>query len=152
MQTEKDGAVRVYYSRHRADRFVSAIDVLEDRVDPALLRKQMVLIGPTAIGLQELQDTPIGERMSGSEIQAQLLENLLDGTLLHRPRWAPAAEALLVLVCGALLVWAMRRLHPLSAALLMLVLVALLGAGRLRPLPRASACCSMRRRRASTCC
>lgn len=123
--TEKDGAVRVYYSKHRADRFVSAVDVLEDRVDPALLRKQMVLIGPTAFGLQELQDTPIGERMSGSEIQAQLLENLLDGTLLHRPRWAPTAEAIFVLVCGALLVWAMRRLHPLSAALLMLVLVAL---------------------------
>ena len=125
VKTEKDGAVRVYYSKHRADRFISAIDVLEDRVDPALLRKQMVLIGLTAFGLQELQDTPIGERMSGSEIQAQLLENLLDGTLLHRPRWAPAAEALLLLVCGVLLVWAMRRLHPLSAALLMLVVVAL---------------------------
>ena len=123
--TEKDGAVRIYYSKHRADRFVSAVDVLEDRVDPALLRKQMVLIGPTAFGLQEIQDTPIGERMSGSEIQAQLLENLLDGTLLHRPRWTPAGEAVFVLLCGALLVWAMRRLHPLSAALLMLVLVAL---------------------------
>ena len=123
--TEKDGAVRVYYSKHRADRFVSAVDVLEERVDAALLRKQLVLIGPSAFGLQDVQDTPIGERMSGSEIQAQLLENLLDGTLLHRPRWAPAAEALLVLVCGVLLVWAMRRLHPLSAALLMLILVAL---------------------------
>jgi adenylate cyclase len=124
LRTEKDGAVRVYYSRHRGDRFISAIDVLEDRVDPALLRKQMVLIGLTAIALQEFQDTPIGERMSGSEIQAQLLENLLDGTLLRRPPWAPGAEALLVLVSGALLVWAMRRLHPLSAALLMLILVA----------------------------
>jgi len=123
--TEKDGAVRVYYSKHRADRFVSAIDVLEDRVDPSLLRRQLVLIGLTGFGLHELQDTPIGERMSGSEIQAQLLENLLDGTLLQRPRWAPAAEALLVLMCGVLLVWAMRRLHPLSAALLMLVVVAL---------------------------
>ena len=134
--TEKDGAVRVYYSRHRADRFVSAIDVLEDRVDPALLHKQMVLIGPTAIGLQVLQDTPIGERMSGSEIQAQLLENLLDGTLLQRPLWAPAAEALLVLVCGGLLVWAMRRLHPLSAALLMLILVALSALGAFGLYPR----------------
>ena len=123
--TEKDGAVRVYYSKHRADRFVSAIDVLEDRVDPALLRGQLVLIGPSAIGLQELQDTPIGERMSGSEIQAQLLENLLDGTLLQRPPWGPAAEAILVLLFGSLLAWAMSRLHPLSAALLMLVLVAL---------------------------
>ncbi len=124
VRTEADGAVRVYFSRHRADRFVSAIDVLEGRVDSALLRQQMVLIGTTAIGIQELLDTPIGERMSGSEIQAQLLENLLDGTLLRRPMWASAAEALLVLVCGGLLLWAVPRLTPLNAALLLLALVA----------------------------
>ena len=33
--TEADGAVRIYYSHRRADRFVSAIDVLEGKVDPA---------------------------------------------------------------------------------------------------------------------
>jgi adenylate cyclase len=125
VRTEPDGAVRVYFSRHRADRFVSAVDVLEGKVDPALLHKQLVLIGPTAMGLQELQDTPIGERMSGSEIQAQLLENLLDGTLLRRPFWGPGAEALLVLLFGALLTWAMTRLPPFNAALLLLLLVAL---------------------------
>ena len=123
--TEPDGAVRVYYSRHRADRFVSAVDVLEGKVDPALLRNQLVLIGQTALGLQVFQDTPIGERMSGSEIQAQLLENLLDGTLLRRPSWAPGAEALLVLLLGVLLTWAMTRLPPFNAALLLLLLVAL---------------------------
>ena len=84
-----------------------------------------MLIGPTAIGMEALQDTPIGERMSGSEIQAQLLENLLDGTLLRRPTWAPAGEAILILLFGSLLTWAMRDLHPLSAALLMLALVTL---------------------------
>jgi adenylate cyclase len=123
--TEPDGAVRVYYSRHRADRFVSAVDVIEGKVDPALLHQQLVLIGLTAIGVQEFQDTAIGDRMSGSEIQAQLLENLLDGTLLRRPSWAPAVEALLVLAFGALLTWAMTRLPPFNAALLLLLLVAL---------------------------
>ncbi len=125
VRTERDGAVRVYFSHHRIDRFVSAVDVLEGRVDPALLRNQLVLIGPTAIGLQDFQDTPIGERMSGSEIQAQLLENLLEGTLLRRPSWAPLAEALLVLAFGALLTWAMTRLPPFNAALLLVLLLAL---------------------------
>ena len=124
-RTEADGAVRPYFSRHRADRFVSAIDVLEGRVDPALLRKQLVLVAPTAIGLQELHDTPIGERMSGSEIQAQLLENLLDGSSLIRPSWAPNAEALLVLLSGAALAWLLPRRSPRAVALLMLALVAL---------------------------
>ena len=107
VRTEDDGAVRPYFSRHRADRFVSAIDVLEGRVDASLLRKQLVLIGPTAIALEELQDTPIGERMSGAEIQAQLLENLLDGTLLRRPpgRRAPRRCS----SCWSALSWCGRR-------------------------------------------
>nr|HET7858923.1 CHASE2 domain-containing protein [Caldimonas sp.] len=128
VRTERDGAVRVHYSRHRADRFVSAVDVLQGKVDPALLRGQLVIVGPTALGVQEFLDTPIGERMSGSEIQAQLLENLLDGSLLRRTSWAPAAEALFVLVLGALLVWAMPRLTAVQLAWLLhgtLVVVAL---------------------------
>ena len=43
------------------------------------------------------QNTPVGERMPGSEIHAQLLENLYDGTLLRRPDWAPWLETLLFL-------------------------------------------------------
>lgn len=124
VRTEADGAVRPYFSRHRADRFVSAVDVLQGRVDPALLRRQLVLIGPTAIGFQELHDTPIGERMSGSEIQAQVLENLIDGTSLRRPPWARTVEALFVLLSGLLLVWALPRHAPRRVGTLMLVLVA----------------------------
>ena len=148
MRTEADGAVRPYFSRHRADRFVSAIDVLEGRVDPSLLSKQMVLIGPSAVGLEEMQDTPIGERMSVSEIHAQLLENLLDGSSLRRPAWAAAAEALLVLLSGALLAWALPRMAPRNVALLLLALVAVAGAGRVRRLSHARPAARCRHARA----
>jgi adenylate cyclase len=118
--TEADGAVRVYFSPHVPERFVSAVDVLQGRVDPTQLRKQLVLIGLTGIGLQDEQETPIGERLSGSEIQAQLLENLVDGTLLRRPPWAHGVEALVLLLLGGLLLWATPRWKPFHAALLML--------------------------------
>jgi len=124
--TESDAAVRVYFSRHRSDRFVSAVDVLDDKVDPALLRKQLVLIGVTGFGIEELHDTPIGERMSGSEIQAQLLENLLDGTLLRRPAWAPTAEAMIVALLGAFMILAVSRLTAVQVALLLHASLALL--------------------------
>ncbi|HYN62521.1 MAG TPA: CHASE2 domain-containing protein [Rubrivivax sp.] len=118
--TEADGAVRVYFSPHLDQRFVSAVDVLDGRVREADLRGQLVLIGLTGVALQEYQNTPIGGRMSGSEIHAQLLENLLEGTLLRRPAWANAAEALLLLVLGGLLLWATPRWRTHHAALLLL--------------------------------
>ncbi len=122
--TEADGAVRVYFSPHLAQRFVSAVDVLDGQVRESDLRGQLVLIGLTGVALQEYQNTPIGQRMSGSEIQAQLMENLLDGTLLQRPRWAPLFEAGALLLLGSLLLWAVPRWRTYHAALLLLACVA----------------------------
>jgi adenylate cyclase len=118
--TEDDGAALVYYSPRNAGRFVSAVDVLEGRIEPDRLKQQLVLIGVTGVGLIEYQNTPIDERMPGSEIHVQLLENLYDHTLLHRPPSARAFEELLLLVLGALLIWATPRWKPQYAALLAL--------------------------------
>ena len=124
--TEEDGAVRVYYSPRNVSRIVSAVDLLEGRVDPSRLQNKLVLIGVTGLGLVEYQNTPIGERMPGSEIHAQLLENLYDQTLLRRPGWGLAVETLLFLTLGASLIWATPRWKPQHAALLALSCLALL--------------------------
>jgi serine phosphatase RsbU (regulator of sigma subunit)/CHASE2 domain-containing sensor protein len=124
IRTEADGAVRVYFAQHGAQRFVSATDVLEGRVDSAALRDRLVLIGLTAVGLQEDQDTPIGERMSGTEIHAQLLENLVGGSLLRRPAAAPLIEAAALLALGSLLLWALPRWRTRRVAALLLACVA----------------------------
>jgi len=127
--TEADGSLRPYFSGHAPERFVSALDVLQGQADPSLFVRQLVLIGLTGIGLHEYLDTPLGERMSGVEIQAQLLENLIDGSWLRRPDRAAAAEALVVLLLGGLLLWATPRTRPeVAAALLLGCLLLLLGA------------------------
>jgi serine phosphatase RsbU (regulator of sigma subunit) len=124
--TEGDGAVHVYYAPHHAGRHsVSAVDVLEGSVDPVRLEGKLVLIGVTGLGLVDYQNTPLGQPMPGSEIHAQLLENIHDRTLLQRPAWAPALETGLFLLLGAWLVFATPRWRPQNAALLMLSGVAL---------------------------
>jgi len=125
--TEADGAVRVYYSPRRSYRFVSAIDILEDKLGADRLAGMYVLIGVTGLGLLEYQNTPIGERMPGSEIHVQLLENLYDDTLLRRPAFAPGLEALLFTVLAGALVYATPRWKAGNAALLLIVAVAALG-------------------------
>ena len=113
--SEQDGAARVYFSPHNIDRYVSAIDVLEGRVDPAQLRQKLVLIGVTGVGIDD-KHTPLGVPMPGVEIHAQLLENLYDGTLLTRPSWAPRVEALAFLLLGTILAVATARWKPQYAA------------------------------------
>ncbi|MEO5772435.1 MAG: CHASE2 domain-containing protein [Burkholderiaceae bacterium] len=125
LATEADGAVRVHFSRRRGDRFVSAVDVLQGRVEAGAFERQLVLIAPTAIGLHDFQSTPVGERMPGAEIHAQLIENLLGGQLLLRPAWLPWLEAGLVLVSGAMLLWITPRWRATRVALAVAAGVAL---------------------------
>ncbi|HET7096775.1 MAG TPA: CHASE2 domain-containing protein [Casimicrobiaceae bacterium] len=125
-QTEEDGAARVYYSPHNSDRFISAVDVLDGKLDPKQIERKLVLIGVTGVGMVEDKNTPLGLPMPGVEIHAQLLENLFDQTLLRRPAWASRAEAVAFLLLGALLVFATPRWSPRNSALLAISCVVLL--------------------------
>jgi len=124
--TQADGRLWVHYAPHDATRFISAADVLDGEAGPAELRRKLVLVGVTGLGLVDYHSTPLGERMPGTEVHAQVLENVFDGALLMRPRWAPWIEALVLVVAGLILVYSVPRLSPArSSALLALLLMAL---------------------------
>jgi adenylate cyclase len=116
--TENDGSLRIYYSKRDKKRYVSAIDVLGGKIDPEALRNKLVLVGVTGLGTTDYQNTPLGESMPGSEIQAQLLENIFDGTWLKRPSRASMFELVVFVLLGLVLIWVTPRCKPLDAALL----------------------------------
>jgi serine phosphatase RsbU (regulator of sigma subunit)/CHASE2 domain-containing sensor protein len=117
--TEADGAITLYYSHGDPRRYVSATDLLAGRVDPEALAHKLVLIGVTGSGLRDdYRATPLGEPMPGSELHAQLLENLFDRSYLRRPPWGRWLELAVFVALGALLVHATPRWRPQRAALL----------------------------------
>ena len=127
--TEADGAISLYYSHGDARRYVSAADVLAGEVDPEALARKLVLIGATGGGLRDdYRATPLGEAMPGSELHAQLLENLFDRSFLRRPEWARWVELGLFVGLGALLVRATPRWRPQQVAWLATGCVAASGA------------------------
>ncbi len=83
--------------------FVSAADVLADRVLPDAFRDKVVFVGATALGTQELVATPHDPRFIGVEVQATVADNLLQGDFLSRPADAPLVEAAATLIGGAVL-------------------------------------------------
>ena len=119
IRSQADGHLWVRFGRHDPARFVSATDVIAGTVDRELIAGKLVLFGVTGIGLLDQQATPLGERMSGIEVQAQVLENIFDGNLLARPRWMRWAETALIAVLGALLVLAVPVLSPVRSSLVL---------------------------------
>ena len=114
---EADGALRIDYSRHDPRRFVSAKDVLDGRVDRERLERKVAIVAVTGLGIADRHTTPLGERVPGAEIHAQLVENLYDGTSLKRPRWMSWAETAAFVLLGLVLVWATPRWRPRLTAL-----------------------------------
>ena len=123
--TDEHGRVWVRYAQHEAGIYVSARQVLDGSVDPARLKGKLVLIGTSAIGLQDLKTTPVQDAMPGVEVHAQLLETILDGTFLTRPNWAVGAELTLILAVGLLMV----ILVPMAGAQWSLALLLIVAGG-----------------------
>ncbi len=97
--------------------YLSATDVLHDRVAPESLRGRIVLVGTTAPGLMDLRATPVSAAYPGVEVHANLIAGMLDGALKHKPDYLLAADVVQVFVAGALMVFLLPLLSPLKATL-----------------------------------
>jgi len=114
--TTADGRLWVRFSLRDETRFVSAADVLAGRIAPEIFARKLVLIGFTGLGLLDFVATPVGERMPGIEIHAQLLENIFESSWLSRPAALRAGELVVLGVMGlalALLTPVLRPGHSL---------------------------------------
>jgi CHASE2 domain-containing sensor protein/tRNA A-37 threonylcarbamoyl transferase component Bud32 len=96
--------------------------VLNQRINPELVKGRIVLIGETVNGDMPGLQTPINDQMAPMEVLATSLSNLLEGDYLLRPDWLTYIET--GLICAIVLfVWLwMPALPALGAALLGLVL------------------------------
>jgi len=128
--TQGDGRLFVHFGHHDPSRIISAVDVLDGRVDPDRLERKIVLLGVTGLGLVDFPTTALGERVPGVEIHAQLIENIFDGSLLRRPAWAGVAEGIALLCFGWLVAIAVPRSGPRAGVTaLIAALTAMLLAG-----------------------
>ena len=127
----RDGQARIRFSKHDPSRFISAVDVIENRVDPASLQGKLVIVALTGIAMVDHPATPVDKRVPGAEIHVQMLENIFDNQYLSRPHWAHRAELAILALAGLLLVVVTPRARPglaLGGAALLITVVAMTGA------------------------
>jgi adenylate cyclase len=112
--TDRNGQLWVHFAHYDPSIYVSAVDVLEGKVDPDVIAGRLVLVGTSAAGLLDVKTTPISPVMPGVEIHAQVLEAALTGQLLSQPAWGPLAEFLSAMILGLAIIWFAPRLGPKS--------------------------------------
>jgi adenylate cyclase len=118
--TDEEGAIRLYDSGHRPERFIPAWRLLAHDFDPDAVAGQIVLIGSSAEALKDIKATPLAPIVAGVEIHAQVIEQILGGQFLQRPDWIEGAELLYLTGLGLVLILAIRLVGALWSLLLAL--------------------------------
>ena len=104
-------------------KYVSASDVLNNKVPLKSLKNKIVLVGTTAPGLMDLRATPVQSNYAGVEVHANIISGILDNNIKQRPAYTQGAEFVLLLLAGLLLTFNLPKLSPLKATLLTLVVL-----------------------------
>ncbi|MFC1862805.1 CHASE2 domain-containing protein [Thermodesulfobacteriota bacterium] len=124
--TDKNGSIRIYFSPAFRARRVSALSVLNGELSAGSFAKQLVIIGVTGVGTIDVVSTPVAARMDGVEIQAQVIENILDNSRLIRPFHGSWIELGAFILLAIVLIVFIPRIYPGYAILLFLASVGLI--------------------------
>jgi len=110
IDTDPRARVWPWFTKSRGDRYISAGEVLSGKAGIDKLRGKIVLVGTSAVGLEDYRATPVEAAMPGVEIHAQIIENTLAGQFLKRPNYALGMEVMLILAIGLAIIWLVPRI------------------------------------------
>jgi len=96
-----------YRGRARTMPHYSAAEVLAGNVSSRTFAGKIVLLGVSVNGLEEPLKTSLDPAISGVEIQATAIDNLIAGDYLQHPNWASSFEIAGIFVMSFLTAWLM---------------------------------------------
>jgi adenylate cyclase len=112
--TDRNGKLWVHFAHRDPTIYVSALDVLGGSAPPEKIKGKLVLVGTSAVGLNDIKTTPVSAAMPGVEIHAQVLEAALTRTLLAQPPYGPLLEFASALLLGLLVIVFAPMFGPVS--------------------------------------
>ncbi|MGF7162057.1 adenylate cyclase [Rhodoligotrophos appendicifer] len=127
--TTAEGEMWIHFTNGPDRNVLPAWEVAQNDVNMESLRSliegHIVLIGTSAAGLLDIVATPLSASVPGVFVQAEIIDQILDGAFLVRPDWAPGAEQFISLIIGLLLILFLPRHGPGWGALIGATAIAL---------------------------
>jgi adenylate cyclase len=106
-----------YRGKKQTFPYLSAADVMSDRITPGTLQDKIVFVGTTALGTREVVSTPLDTLFAGVEVQATVADNLLQQDFYSRSQAGTVLEGLVVVVLGIAVALLMARTGTTSGVI-----------------------------------
>jgi adenylate cyclase len=120
--TEKGNMLIRFRGGEKTFDYVSAADILSDRVPKGRIQGKIAFVGTSASGLKELKSIPLDPVFPGVEVHATVVDNILKKDFLSRPKWVQGLESFLVLGLGILSAFILAWVGAGWSLLLLLIL------------------------------
>jgi serine/threonine-protein kinase len=129
--TEKNHSMYIDFSGRSVNiRLISVLDLMNGEIQPETFKNKIVLMGVTAEGIAPRYTTSLNPSRSRIEIEASVVENIVNRQFISRPAWVFVLEILALLYCGFFLLFVIPRVAPRIGILIMGVfLTSWIGAG-----------------------
>jgi adenylate cyclase len=115
---EKGRMLIDYVGPERSFPYISATDVIHQRVARGTFAGKVVLVGAAALGTYDQKATPFSANMPAIEKNATVIENILHQRFLAKSLWAWLVDAAVIVLSGLGLGWALPRMGAGAGALL----------------------------------
>lgn len=118
LPTTENGEIWVRYRRDHPGLYISADDIMQHDDDPGLrseIEGRIILVGTSAAGLFDMQETTLGEAVPGVSIHAQIIEQIILGDTLSRSDVTAALELLAFVILGMVVTFVMSRVGAVAS-------------------------------------
>lgn len=101
--TDRYGRLLINFrGKEKSFRYISAVDILENKIQKEEIAGKIFFIGTSAVGLSDLRAIPFEPIFPGVEIHANVIDNILNGDFLTLPHWIDAANIFYIIIIVAL--------------------------------------------------
>lgn len=118
------GNIIVYYSGARKGLYVSIADLLDGRVPADDIRGKVAIIGTSAIGLKDIRSTPLSTTLPGVELHSEIIDQVLQGHFIERPRGMKEFELIVTIVLCLGIIFIAPFAGTVTVALVVFLMIA----------------------------
>ena len=113
-----------YRGEQETFEYISAVDILNKKIDAESLKSKIVIVGTRAAGLKDYRVTPVSEIFPGVEIHANLISAMLTGNTLKIPADQAAIQLVTLMLLGLIVTLMMMRLSVVASSIIIFAIMA----------------------------
>jgi len=124
IKTDRFGRLFINYRGDRYKfKYISAVDIYENRFNKNDIKDKFILVGTSAGGLFDLRVTPYNNVYAGVEVHANIIDNLLKNDLLFRPDTAEIIDIFILILMGIIISFIFYFLGAIISLFLLVTII-----------------------------